>query len=196
MSSALKHRNTYVNIDDYLAGEQDVDFRSEYLDGYIYAMAGASEQHNTITHTFGTAIDNALGDDCRIWQSDMKVIGHNKNKNFAYYPDIMAACSENTGDQYSRTDPLLIVEVLSPSTERTDLHEKLTNYSSIESLLEYIIISQSTPYVRIFRRRSNWKVEAYYADDTLTLESVGLDIKVKQIYRRVRREVGLDIPNR
>ncbi|HFC91225.1 MAG TPA: Uma2 family endonuclease [Leucothrix mucor] len=195
MSYALEQSYTYISIDDYLLGERDVEFKSEYIDGSIYAMANTSEQHNTIVHTFGTAIDNALGDECRIWQSDMKVIGHNKNKDFAYYPDIMVACSENTGDQYSRTDPLLIIEVLSPSTERTDLHEKLTNYTSIESLLEYIIVSQSTPYVRLFRRRNNWEVEAYYADDTLTLESIGLKIKVEQIYRRVRKEVGLDIPN-
>lgn len=191
MSCALQQE--YISFDDYLAGECDVKFRSEYIDGYIYAMAGASEQHNTIAHTFGTAVDNALADECRVWQSDMKVIGHNKDKNFSYYPDIMAACGENTGDQYSRTNPLLIVEVLSPSIERTDLSEKIDNYTSIDSLLEYVEVSQTTPYLRIFRRRQNWKAESYYADDMLTLDSIGLTLKVEQIYRRVRKEVGLDV---
>ena len=64
----------------------------------------ASETHNTITHTLGSAIDNALKDTCRVWQSAMKVVGKtNDNKPFAYYPDIMAACGENTDDPYYRT---------------------------------------------------------------------------------------------
>ncbi|MCK5813711.1 MAG: Uma2 family endonuclease [Cocleimonas sp.] len=105
----------FISLEDYLDGERDVHFRSEYIDGYIYAMASASEQHNTIAHTFGTAIDNVLANECRVWQSDMKVIGHHQDKNFSYYPDIIAACGENTGNQYARTNPLLIVEVLSPS---------------------------------------------------------------------------------
>ncbi len=192
MSQALQQQ--YIEFDEYLAGERDVDVRSEYIDGHIYAMAGASEQHNTIAHTFGAAIDNALGNECRAWQSDMKVIGENKGKNFAYYPDIMAACGENTGNQYARTNPLLIVEVLSPSTQRIDLTEKLENYKSIESLLEYVVVSQDTPFLQVFRRRNNWQSEAYYADDMLTLESVGLEIKIEHIFRRVRKEVGLDVP--
>ena len=191
MSQALAQQ--LISFEDYLEGERDVPFRSEYIDGYVYAMAGASERHNTIAHTFGTAIDNVLGDECRVWQSDMKVIGHHQGNSFSYYPDIMAACGENTGDQYARTNPLLIVEVISPSTERIDLSEKLNNYISIESLLEYVVVSQNTPYLRVFRRRCNWLTESYYADDTVNLESVGLEIKVEQIYRRVRKEVGLDI---
>ena len=192
MSSALEQQ--YISFDDYLVGERDVPFRSEYIDGIIYAMAGASERHNTIAGTLYANIEINLKDGCRSWQSDMKVIGNNNGKDFAYYPDIMAACGENTGDQYARKNPLLIVEVLSPSTERTDLSEKLNNYISIDSLLEYIVISQSTPYLRIFRRRCSWQAESYYANDIVTLESVNLEIKVEQIYHRVRKEVGLDIP--
>ena len=108
---------TYIPFDDYLEGERDVDTRSEYVDGEIYAMAGASETHNTIASSFHASIDNALKDTCRVWQSDMKVIGKTRdNKLFSY------------------------------------------------------------------------------AEDILSLESVGLEIAVHQIYRRVRREVGLDVP--
>lgn len=186
---------SHILFDDYLEGERDVDTRSEYVDGEIYAMAGASETHNTITHTLGSAIDNALKDTCRVWQSDMKVVGKtNDNKPFAYYPDIMAACGENTDDPYYRTNPILIVEVLSGSTKRVDLKEKFDNYTQIPSLLEYVVVSQDTPYLRIYRRRTNWQLEPYYADDIFILESVGLEIPVHQIYRRVRREVGLDVP--
>ncbi len=116
------------------------------MDGEIYAMAGASETHNTITHTLGSAIDNALKGTCRVWQSAMKVVGKtNDNKPFAYYPDIMAACGENTDDPYYRTNPILIVEVLSSSTKRVDLQEKFDNYTQIPSLLEYVVVSQDTP---------------------------------------------------
>lgn len=186
---------TYIAFDDYLEGERDVDTRSEYVDGEIYSMAGASETHNTIAHTLGSAIDNVLPDTCRVWQSDMKVIGKTRdNKPFSYYPDIMAACGENTDDPYYRTNPILIVEVLSGSTKRIDLKEKFDNYTQIPSLLEYVVVSQETPYLRVYRRRTHWQLESYYAEDILVLESVGLEIATHHIYRRVRREVGLDVP--
>lgn len=188
-------KQTFIPFDDYLAGEHDVDIRSEYVDGEVYAMAGASETHNTIASSFHASIDNVLKDTCRVWQSNMKVVGKTcDDKPFAYYPDIMAACGENTGDQYYRTNPILIVEVLSGSTKRVDLKEKFDNYTQIPSLLEYVVVSQDTPYLRIYRRRTNWQLEPYYADDIFTLESVGLEMPVHHIYRRVRREVGLDVP--
>ncbi len=90
-----------------------------------------------------------------------------------------------------QTEASLIVEVLSPSTERIDLNEKFDNYITIPSLLEFVAVSQDTPFLRLFRRRNNWRPEACYAEDTVRLESVGLDIEVRQIYRRVKREVGL-----
>ncbi len=193
MSNALKE--TFVTFEEYLVGEREVEVRSEYVDGYIYAMAGASELHNTVATTFCAAIENSLKETCRVWQNDMKVIGQNQNKqHFAYYPDIMAACGENTGDPYSRTNPMLIVEVLSPNTKRVDLKEKYDNYIQIPSLIEYVVVSQDTPYICVFRRRNNWQIEAYYAEEFFTLESVGLTIQVKQVYRRVRKEVGLDVP--
>ena len=189
MANALKH--DLLGIDDYLAGERDVDVRSEYVEGLVYAMAGASETHNTIATTFSAAIDNALRDGCRSWQSDMKVIGKNQGKHFAYYPDIMAACGENTGDQYARTNPLLIVEVLSPNTQRIDLKEKFDNYISLPSLLEYVVVAQDMPLIRVFRRRNAWEQELFYAGDELSLESVGLTVGVEHVYRRVQKEVGL-----
>lgn len=185
--------NDTISFTDYLAGERDVDFRSEFVDGHIYAMAGASETHNTLSASFFLAIGNYLTDDCRAWQSDMKVIGKNEGKDFAYYPDIMAACGENTGDQYARTNPILIAEVLSPSTQRTDLTEKLYNYTSIPSLIEYVLISQDVPLVRLYRRRQAWTLESYYAEDRFALESMGIEVDVMTIYQRVRREVGLDV---
>ncbi len=189
MSHALQSET--LALDDYLEGERDVDIRSEYIDGQVYAMAGASEVHNTIAAEFHTLINSHLPDECRVWQSDMKVVGEYQGKEFSYYPDIMASCEENTGDPYYRTNPCLIIEVLSPSTERIDLQEKFNSYTHIPSLLEYVIVSQDTPFLRLYRRRTHWKAESFYADEIVDLESINLQIQVKKIYRRVQREVGL-----
>jgi Uma2 family endonuclease len=190
MAHALKHQP--INFEDYLKGEREVETRSEYVDGEIYAMAGANETHNTIASDFSALLNIHLPEHCRVWQSDMKVVGKTRDdRPFAYYPDIMAACGENTDDPYYRTNPLLIVEVLSESTKRIDLKEKFESYVQIPSLLEYVVVSQDLPFLRVFRRRTHWRLESYDAEDTVVLESVGLELPVQQIYRRVRREVGL-----
>ena len=91
-------------------------------------------------------------------------------------------------------NPLLIVEVLSPSTRGTDLNEKLDSYKQIKSLLEYVVVSQDTPWVRVYRRRNNWQLETFGAEQNLILESIDMELPVTDIYRRVKREVGLEIP--
>lgn len=193
MSYAAKIENS-IPLTDYLAAEESADARSEYVAGQVYAMAGGSELHNTIASEFHTLINAQLPDECRAWQSDMKVLVRRGEESYAYYPDIMASCEANdSGNPYIRTNPSLIVEVLSSSTKRVDLGEKLQNYISLPSLMEYVVVSQDTPYLRLFRRRTHWQAESYYAEDTVKLESVGLEILVERIYRRVRKEVGLDI---
>lgn len=190
MAQALQTHS--VSFEEYLLGEQDVNIRSEYSGGEIYAMAGASETHNTIVSDFSARINVHLPDECRVWQSDMKVVGESiKNQPFSYYPDIMAACDENKDSPYYRTNPLLIIEVLSPSTKRIDLTEKLENYKQITSLLEYVVVSQDTPWIRIYRRRNHWQLETFGVDDVFMLESVELELTVMDIYRRVKREVGI-----
>lgn len=191
MSVAIKH--DYIALDDYLAGERDVDVRSEYINGQVYAMAGASETHNTICAELFVALYGHLPADCRAWQSDMKLQSENKGKQFVYYPDIMVACGENDDDPYVRTNPLLLVEVLSPSTQRTDLVEKLENYSVIPSLMEYLVVAQDVPLVRLYRRRTAWQMETYYAEDSVELESLKMTLPVETIYQRVRKSVGLPV---
>lgn len=189
MINSFKH--DYTAFEDYLSGERGADYRSEYVDGLVYAMAGVSEIHNTIASSLHALIEINLREGCRVWQSDMKVAVQKAGQRHAYYPDIMAACGENNDDPYVRTNPVLIVEVLSDSTERIDLGEKFEKYTTIPSLLEYVVISQDVPLVRLFRRRTAWEREAYRANDTFRLESVALDVPVLHIYRRVRKEVGL-----
>jgi Uma2 family endonuclease len=191
MSHALKH--DFLSFEDYLEDERETQIRHEYVDGQVYAMGGASELHNTVTGELYAAILGKLSLTCRAWIADMKVKIESKGKFYAYYPDIMVACGENTGDPYTRANPILIVEVLSRSTRRTDLKEKFDNYTQIPSLQEYVVVSQDTPHLRIFRRSRGWQAEGYYAGDVFKLESVGLELAVEAVYRRVRREVGLEI---
>lgn len=191
MAHAVKY--DFISLENYLAGERDVNIRSEYVDGLVYAMAGASRTHNTIASSFLALVETNLKDGCRVWQSDMKTVIQNKGQHFAYYPDIMATCSIRDEDEYICTNPTLIVEVLSDSTERTDLKEKFDNYISIPTLMEYVVVSQTVPLVRLWRRSNLWEKEIYQAGETFRLESVALDVPVEHIYRRVRKEVGLEV---
>ncbi|MFM2318389.1 MAG: hypothetical protein RLZZ215_1010 [Pseudomonadota bacterium] len=189
MAHAIQYQ--YTDFEAYLEAERDGMIRHEYLDGEIYAMSGASELHNAVNAELFAAIYAHLPDECRAFMSDMKLKVEQDNKQFAYYPDIMVACGANEGDPYVRTNPLLLVEVLSPSTRRTDLTEKRMNYSYIPSLLEYVVVHQDNPHVQIYRRRKAWQVEHFFAGDEFSLESIGLVMRVEQIYRKVRKEVGL-----
>lgn len=189
MAHALQY--VPVTLEEYLAGEQDGVMRHEFVDGQTYAMTGVSETHNTIAASFFLAIGGKLSDDCRGWQSDMKLKVEKSGTSFVYYPDIMVACGENIDDPYVRTNPILIIEVLSPNTQRVDLKEKFDNYITIPSLIEYVVVSQDVPLVRLFRRRNAWRMEDHYAEDVVCLESVGINVAVKEVYRKVKKEVGL-----
>jgi Uma2 family endonuclease len=189
MAHAIRYQ--YTDFAEYLEAERDTTTRHEYVDGEIYAMSGASELHNAVNAELFASIYAQLPDECRAFMSDMKLKVEHDNKTFAYYPDIMVACGANTGDPYVRTNPLLLVEVLSPSTKRTDLTEKLVNYSAIPSLLEYVVVHQDTPHVQLYRRRTAWQAEHFFADDEFNLESIKLTLPVAKIYRKVRQEVGL-----
>ena len=177
---------------DYLVWEEEQVERHEFLDGEVFAMAGAEDKHVTVSMNLMVALHQHLrSSPCRIYASDMRL--HVEKADAYFYPDVFVTCSKKDLESAKvKTEPILIAEVLSPSTKRTDLGEKFENYTQIPTLREYVIVSQDTPHLQIFRRRCNWKVEYYYAGDTFTLESVGLEMTVDTIYRRVRKEVGLD----
>jgi len=100
MSHAIERE--FLDLDTYLVGERDAAFRSEYVDRQAYAMVGSNELHNTVAGELFAAIHHVLPNDCRVWQSDMKVKIEHGTKQFVYYPDIIAACGENPDDAYFR----------------------------------------------------------------------------------------------
>lgn len=178
-----------VTIADYLAGERESEQKYEYVDGNIYAMAGASLAHNLITgNCYGLLWNHLRGKPCYLVTTDMLL---KTSENSFRYPDLMVVCENDPStDAYVRENPLLIIEVLSNATRRKDKTEKRAEYLAIPSVLEYMLIEQDFAQVQLQRRRTNWQPEYYYLGESFYLESVNLDTKILDtkilaIYERV-----------
>ncbi len=140
-------------------------------------MVGASRNHNRVAMRFSTRLSLHLEDGpCEVFQADMKVGIRTEGENHFYYPDIQVSCEEEA-DKYYNHSPCLIVEVLSESTARTDRTEKLSAYTKLASLQEYVLCSQDSPAVELYRKRAGWEAEYYGGGQNFMLESVGLEMK-------------------
>ena len=177
-----------VSVEDYLAGELRSEVRHEYLGGTVYAMAGTSEEHNTIGMNLATALHSHVGDGpCRVFMVDMKVRLHIARDDVFYYPDIMVTCDPRDTDRYAKRFPTVLIEVLSPETERTDRREKFFSYTSIETLEDYVLVAQARREVTMFRRSTQWNPEVLaQADQNLELPSLQFTMALSAIYRRVK----------
>lgn len=180
---------THIEIADYIEGEEISEIRHEYIYGEVYAMAGASTMHNRIVTNIGYKIDNHLGNSrCEAYIENVKL---KADEATFYYPDVMVACDENPTSVYYREEPILLVEVLSNSTERTDRHEKLTIYKKIPTLQEYLIVWQDKIYCEIHRKtaENTWQTEIYdEAEAEINLNSIDFTLTLAEIYRRINFE--------
>lgn len=176
-------KNTLITPEEYLEGEQYSDIKHEYVDGHIYAMVGSSSAHNLIAGNLLTLLKNHLrGKPCQAFISDMKA----RINNIFYYPDVMVACDPQDRHDYYREHPILIIEVLSPSTTQRDSHDKRNVYQSIASLREYVLVSQDMMAVRIYRRSwEGWSLESCLEGDKVRLTSVDLELPIEAIYEEV-----------
>lgn len=182
MSALSKHH--YLSPEQYLLDENDnaSSIRHEYVNGQVYAMAGASRGHNRIAGRFFLRLSTHLENSrCEVFQSDMKVGLQRKDDTRFYYPDLQVSCEEEN-DTYYNTSPCLIVEVLSESTARKDRTEKLLAYQGISSLQEYILCSQDTAHVEVYRRSKGWQRERFNDGQHFILESIDLEISVDDLY--------------
>jgi len=175
----------YLSVEKYLKGENDGNLRHEYIYGEVYAMAGSSDRHNQISgNIFVKLFQKFSGSkDCRVFMTDMKL---QADEETFYYPDVFVAC--DNPDRYFRREPILIIEVLSPSTESTDRREKLKVYRQIETLQEYVIIAQDKMQIELHRKQSGgeWTKEILTEpDETAELKSVELSLTLADIYRGV-----------
>lgn len=180
---------TKISVQDYLNGETISPVRHEYIEGEVYAMAGASDVHNLIAGELYTLLLIHLrGLRCQPFFGDIKV---RVTKTVYYYPDVLVSCEENPEDPYFRNEPILIIEITSPSTENIDRREKLLFYQQMPSVQEYVVVDQHKMNVEVHRRQPGGGWITYYFNDRtdiVELASVELSIPVPEIYRRVRFE--------
>ena len=176
--------------EEYLAFERASDERHEFVDGRVYAMAGASLVHGRIIqNTSGRLFNQLLGGPCEANTNDLRVRVSATRMNT--YPDIVVICGERQlMDDYLDTllNPVVLIEVLSPSTEHHDRSTKLVNYQEIESLQEYVLITQDTPRVDLSRRQEDgsWRYTTTIGlESVVDLPSIGCRLVLAEVYTNV-----------
>jgi Uma2 family endonuclease len=178
-------RHVHHSLREYIALEEESSVRHEYLDGEIYAMAGGSPDHAGIAASLIASVRVGLPPGCRVFTSDLRV--RIPATGLSTYPDAAVVCGltqRAPDDPLAVVNPILLIEVTSPSTEDYDRNEKLRHYKSLQSLREVVIASHREPHLTLHRREgSGWiSIEAIRGDQ-LTLESVGAKIDVDDVYR-------------
>lgn len=180
----------YLSPEEYLAVERRAEFKSEYVDGIMYAMAGGSERHNLIAAnviiSLGTRLRNRP---CRVYPSDLKVRVPNSARFF--YPDVSVVCGEVKFADDERDvilNPVLVAEVLSESTAAYDRGKKFLSYQQIDALQEYLLISQDEFIVEHYVRRDNdaWLyTKAAGLEASIVLPSLACEVALSEIYDKV-----------
>lgn len=189
--TALPQKKTYTP-EEYLALEEQAEYKSEYVNGHIFKMAGGTEAHIQISYNATKLFADKLRGRCRAYQSEMKVWVEEAGTFF--YPDVTVVCGERVfhkGQSGIVENPILLVEVLSRSTEDYDKNDKFFIYQHIKSFQEYILISQYKPTVQQYVRQKdgNWKIQATIGlNSAVYLESVETEISLREIYDLVEFE--------
>ncbi len=186
--------------EEYLVRERKAQYRSEFVEGRVYAMAGASRAHNLVAgNVFAELRAQLRGKSCEAYVSDMRV---KVSRTGLYtYPDVVAVCGEpRFEDAHVDTllNPVVIVEVLSGSTEGYDRGEKFSHYRRLESLREYVLVAQDRVRVEHFARHGeHWMLtEIGDPEGVLALPSLDCTVALRAVYERVELPAGGDLPLR
>lgn len=179
--------SSYISPEDYLKAEENSPIKHEYRYGDVYAMAGASNTHVVIAGNMFAMLRNHLrGRGCQAYISDTKA--HIELLDIYYYPDVIVSCDQRDRvfDNFLRY-PCLIIEVLSPSTEAFDRGDKFADYRHMESLKEYVLVSQNRQSVECFRRNpeGQWVLYPYAQGDEIHLASVDFRCAIANVYEDV-----------
>jgi len=176
--------------EEYLALERKAEYKSEYLAGEIFAMSGASRQHNLIAgNVFASLHAQFRNRPCEVYMGDMRV--KVSPTGLYTYPDVVALCGEPQFDDEQKDtllNPTVIIEVLSPSTEAYDRGSKFGHYRKLTSLVEYLLISQDEPHVEHYVRQADnqWLLsETSSVQDAVQLPSVNCSLVLAEIYEKV-----------
>lgn len=177
----------YISPEEYLEGEELSQIKHEYINGQIYAMAGASDAHVTISgNLFAMLRNHVRGSSCRVYMADMKA--YIETVNIFYYPDVMVTCdARDRAFQNHKKYPSLIVEVLSQKTEAFDRGDKFTDYQQLETLQEYVLISQKRQRIECFRRNAEgfWVLQTYNQGSEINLASIDFRTSIDTLYEDV-----------
>jgi Uma2 family endonuclease len=181
----------YVTFADYLSGEREGDCKHEWFDGAVYAMSRGTPEHARLSARVVRVVGNALGEDCEVYSSDMML--YVSDVKLSTYSDGSVVCGPLETITVKRdgrslgegvTNPSVLIEVLSDSTERYDREEKFGYYRHLSSLREYVLVSQEEPRVEVYRRpadgRGPWTCEAGALGETVTIH--GARISVADVY--------------
>lgn len=181
---AVRHRYAFS---DYVDLEEASNVRHEYFRGEIYAMAGGTPDHAALCLAFGAELrDKLRGGRCRAFGADLRI--RVLACGLATYPDVSVVCGPLERDPESRTtvtNPTVVVEVLSPSTEEYDRGDKFEIYKQLPSLKEYVLVSLREPLIQVWRRNEEaaWLQEEAHAGGRVRLLSLGCEIAVDDVYR-------------
>ena len=178
---------TTYSESDYLAYETQSPVRHEYIAGEIFAMTGASIRHNVIAgNLFAELRTHLKGTPCRALIEGVKL--RLRKEQSYFYPDVMVTCEDRLQELDSQQQiveaPLVVIEILSPTTEATDRREKLRAYRTLPCLKEYLLVSQEQAQVEIYRRRGDigWDIITYEPGDTVEIASLEIKLGMAEIY--------------
>ena len=190
MSTVIQ--TNFISEEEYLQGELSSEVKHELIDGRVYAMAGASANHERISVNVLAEIRSHLkSSPCEPFGSDMKL---KVDSNF-FYPDVIVDCNFDESQPFYTETPVIIVEVLSKSTRKTDETIKRVAYLNIPSLQEYVIIEQDIVDIEVVRRSEGWQPKHYFLGDEVIFESIDLTLSVEEIYHRVHNEDMIEFMN-
>ncbi len=178
----------YLSVEEYLAREERALSKSEYVDGWVRAMTGATNRHNQIVLNCLVKLHNLLqGKPCQPFNSDTKLKIDQARRKRYYYPDAQVVCQQSDPLRVYQEQPVLIIEVLSPSTRRYDLDEKKEAYLSVPSLEGYLVLEQHQPIAVLLRRTSEgWAKDVIQGvEHSIDLAFIGCDLPMRDIYRGV-----------
>lgn len=187
----------YMTEQQYLVLDEATDGNYEFYNGYVVMLsppssaydehpildlAGGSIAHSALCARLASLIDQALTDSpCLVHTSDVKVKVTSPGHYF--HPDVSVACSEETGQILN--NPVVVIEVLSPNTEKRDRTSKFDTYKTLPSVMEYMLVGSTFKEITIFRRESNWRPYHYREGDIIELTSVGVSFPFDTVYRRI-----------
>lgn len=191
MNTATKKQR--YTFEEYLTLEEKAEFKSEYHNGEIYAMSGGTPVHSQVAGNIGAELRSALRDkNCISYTSDLKIRIETANR--AVYPDASVFCGDLVYYEDRKdvvTNPILVIEVLSPSTADFDRKGKFILYAQLSTLQEYVLIDTEQPYVEIFKRQPNgkWLLSTYTKlTDIVEFESIDITVPMSEIYLKVQFE--------